>query len=239
LGKPPVGPADIVVTEQGVARLRGLSLRERAQALIDIAHPQDRAALVEAAKVAAILYSDQIFLSECALDHSAAITADATFKAGLRVRFRPIRPSDEEGMRRLFYRFSKEAVYYRYFAPVAAMPHEKMQAYVNTDCTATLSIVGLVETVDGQTIVAEARYVAEPDRPWAEVAFIVDEALQGRGIGTFVYRLLADAARQRGIKGFTASVLATNKAMLSVFEKGGLAFNARLNGGIYDLTIPL
>jgi len=238
LGRSPAGTADIVVTEQGVARLRGLTLRERAQALIDIAHPKDRPALVEGAKAADILYSDQLFLAECALDHPSAIGAEATFKGGLRVRFRPIRPSDEEGMRRLFYRFSKEAVYYRYFAPVTTMPHEKMQAYVNADCADTVSIVGLAAEGAGERLIAEARYVAEPGRPWAEVAFVVDEALQGKGIATFIFRMLVEAARQRGIKGFTAQVLATNKAMLSVFEKGGLALEARLNHGVYDIRIP-
>lgn len=238
LGGLPTGTADIVVTEQGVARLRGLTLRQRAQALIDIAHPRDRPALVEAAKVADILYGDQLFLAECALDHPSAIGAEATFKGGLRVRFRQIRPSDEEGMRRLFYRFSKEAVYYRYFAPVATMPHEKMQAYVNADCADTVSIVGLVAEGAGERLIAEARYVAETGRPWAEVAFVVDEAVQGKGIATFILHMLVEAARQRGIKGFTAQVLATNKAMLSVFEKGGLALEAKLNQGVYDIRIP-
>ena len=133
---------DMVVTEYGLAGLAGKTLRERAQALIDIAHPEDRGRLVEQAKSAHILYPDQQYVAECAGADLPEITASRTFKNGTAVRFRAIRPADEEQMRRLFYRFSDEAVYYRYFSPVQSMPHEKMQQYVNVDCRTVVSVVG-------------------------------------------------------------------------------------------------
>ena len=150
---------DMVVTEYGVANLRGRTLRERAMALIDVAHPDDRAALVEQAKAENIIYQDQIFLAECARLYPSDIAATETFKGGVEVRFRAMKPSDEEEMRRLFYRFSDEAVYYRYFSPIKTMPHTKMQEYVNVDCNRALSIVGLVGEPAQERIVAEARYV--------------------------------------------------------------------------------
>ena len=108
---------DVVATEYGTAFLGGRSLRERAQALIDIAHPDDRQGLVIQAKEHKILYQDQIFLSESAHLYPADMTTSHVFKGGVKVRIRAIKPSDEEEMRRLFYRFSDEAVYYRYFHP--------------------------------------------------------------------------------------------------------------------------
>jgi RimJ/RimL family protein N-acetyltransferase len=228
---------DMVVTEYGVANLRGRTLRERAQALIDIANPDDRAKLVEQAKEHRILYPDQIFLAECARLYPQDISAKATFKGSVEVRFRAIRPSDEEEMRRLFYRFSDEAVYYRYFSPVKTMPHSKMQEYVNVDCNRILSIVALTGHAGEEHIIGEARFAKDPTRPYADVAFIVDEDYQGLGIASYLYGMLIRLAKERGVKGFTADVLASNKAMMRVFEKGELAVGARLEQGVFQLTI--
>ena len=143
--------------------------------LIDIAHPEDRANLVQKAKEHKILYQDQIFLAESARLYPADIAETYTTGEDLRVRFRAIRPSDEEGMRHLFYRFSEKTVYYRYFQTVRSMPHAKMQEYVNVDWNQVMSIVGLVGEEGKGRIIAEARYIKIPGNPLAEVVFVVDE----------------------------------------------------------------
>ena len=229
---------DMVATEHGVAQLRGRTVRERALALIEIAHPDDRQDLVDQAKAANIIYRDQIFLVESARLYPADIAISHVFKNDLGVDFRAIKPSDVEDMRRLFYRFSDTAVYYRYFSPIKTMPHAKMQEYVNVDYGRCLSIVGLVEELGEGRIIAEGRFVRDLHRPYAEVAFVVDEAYQGRGIATFMLKMLIRLAKERGLKGFTAEVLSSNKSMLKVFEKGGLPVEARVVEGIYEVTIP-
>lgn len=229
---------DMIVTEFGIASLNGRSLRERAQALIEIAHPEDRQKLIEEAKAARILYPDQIFLAESAHLYPAEIKAEHAFKGNVKVRFRAIRPSDEEGMRRLFYRFSDEAVYYRYFSPIKAMPHARMQKYVNVDYSQVMSIIGLVGEPGKNKIIAEALFVKDSLGPYADVAFNVDEAYQGIGIASYMYAMLTRLAKERGLQGFSADVLATNKAMMKVFEKGGHVVKARLEEGIYELKIP-
>ena len=229
---------DMIITEYGVASLSGRTVRERAQALIDIAHPDDRENLVVQAKKEKILYKDQIFLKESAHLYPAEIASQHTFKGDVIVRFRAIKPSDEEEMRRLFYRFSDESVYYRYFSPIKTMPHAKMQAYVNVDFSQTLSIVGLVGEPGQGHIIAEARFQKHPQRPYADVAFVVDEAYQGIGIATYLYRMLTRLAKDRGILGLTADVLASNKGMMKVFEKGQATVHAKLESGAYHLEIP-
>ena len=141
-------------------------------------------------------------------------------------------------MRRLFYRFSDETVYYRYFSPIKTMPHSKMQKYVNVDYSKVLSLVGLVGEPGKGHIIAEARFIKDPQRPYADIAFVVDEKYQGSGIATYMYQMLVRLAKERGIQGFTADVLSSNKAMIKVFEKGGLTVEAKLERGIYALTIP-
>jgi len=232
------GSVDLVVTEFGVADLGGRTVRERAQAMIDIAHPDDRNALIEAAKARGFLYQDQIFLPGSARLYPSEISFSTTFKNGQDMRFRPIRPSDEEGMRRLFYRFSDEGVYSRYFTPLRSMPHGRMQQYVNVDWTTTMAIVGLVGPPGKGQIVAEGRYIRDPHHPMADLVFVVDPDHQGLGVASYIYRLLIDLARQHGIKGFTAEVLFSNQAMMKVFRKGPFPVQAVLDSGIYFLTIP-
>jgi len=230
---------DMIITEYGVAHLYGRTVRERAQALIDVAHPEDRPGLVEEAKQSRILYKDQIYLPESAHLYPVEEATRETFKNGVEVSFRAIKPSDEEEMRHLFYRFSDEAVYYRYFSPVKTMPHSKMQGYVNVDYSKVMSIVGLVGEHGKGRIIAEARFVRDPHRPHADIAFVVDEEYQGLGVATFLYRRLVQLATERGVEVLTADVLATNKAMMKVLEKGGFPIQAKLEQGVYELTIPL
>ncbi|MEN6475034.1 MAG: GNAT family N-acetyltransferase [Syntrophaceae bacterium] len=229
---------DMIATEYGVANLRGRTVRERAQALIDIAHPDDRAELVEKAKAAKILYQDQIFMAESGHLYPADIAGRQTFKGGLEVLFRAIKPSDEEEMRRLFYRFSDKAVYYRYFSPIKVMRHAKMQSYVNIDPNRVLSLVGVIGPPGEERLIAEGRFVKDRVRPYGEVAFIVDEQYQGLGIASAMLAMLIKLAKERGLHGFTADVLATNKSMLRVFEKSGLHVKAALSEGVYELSMP-
>jgi acyl-CoA hydrolase len=227
-----------VVTEHGIAFLEGRTLRERAQALIDIAHPDDRAALVEAAKDKKILYRDQIFLADSARLYPADIAAVQTIRDDLEVRYRAIRPSDEEGMRHLFYRFSDESVYARYFHSISSMPHAKMQEYVNVDWTQVMSIVGLIGEEGRGRIIAEARYIKIPAGPYAEIVFVVDENYQRLGIASFLYKMLIGLALEKGLKGFTAEVLFSNIGIMKVFRKGDLPVKAHLESGVYHLEIP-
>ncbi len=229
---------DLVVTEYGVVSLTGRTIRERALALIDIAHPGDRSELIDIAKEKNILYPDQEYLLESARLYPDELRTTHTFDEGLRVRFRAIKPSDEEGVRRLFYRSDDQSRYFRYFSPVKTMPHAKMQEYVNVDYRQTLSIVGLVgERGEGQ-IVAEGRYVRFPDRAFGNLAFLVDHEYRNKGIATHMFRMLIKFARKKGIEGFEAEVLATNTAMLKVFENGPYPFQVEQVSDSLRLIVP-
>ncbi len=229
---------DLVVTEYGVAFLMGKTLRERALSLIEIAHPDDRAQLVSQAKEAKMIYADQIYFADSGALYPEKIACSHQFKDGLTLRFRAIKPSDEEEMRRLFYRFSDQSVYYRYFSPIKTMPHKKMQEYVNVDYRQTMSIVAILDDAGVEKILGEARYVRSQLDAFADTAFIVDEHYQGRGISTYLLNLLIKAAREEGIPGFKADVLENNRAMLKVYERAPFPVQTVLSGGVYKITIP-
>ncbi len=228
---------DYVVSEYGAANLKGLSLRERAQALVEIAHPDDRAELVGRARKARLLYPDQIFMDASTRKYPGHITETRTFRNKVTVHFRPIKPSDEEQMRRLFYRFSDESVYYRYFASIQAMPHAKMQAYVNVDWRKDMSIVGVVGGPGQELIIAEGRYLSDNRGEWAEVAFFVDEAYQGLGICSFLFEMLVRLGKDHGLKGFYADVLASNTGMIKIFRRSGLNVKEESDQNYYSITI--
>jgi GNAT superfamily N-acetyltransferase len=113
-----------------------------------------------------------------------------------------------------------------------------MQEYVNVDYRRTLSVVGTVEEGGIEKIIAEGRYVQQRNNAFADTAFVVDERYQGLGIASFLLDLLIRAARDHGIAGFAADILADNKAMIRVFEKTGLPMKAAMEYGVYHLTIP-
>ena len=228
---------DLVVTEYGIASFFGKSVRERAQALIDIAHPDDRAELVHVAKETRIIYADQIYLQDSGHFYPEKIVTTHKFSDGKKVFFRAIKPSDEEAMRRLFYRFSDDTVFYRYFSPIRTMPHSKMQEYVNVDYRRNMSIVGVIEEAGREEIIAEGRYSRHQDNSLADTAFVVDEKFVGRGIASFILEMLVKYSREQGITGFSADVLCDNKAMLKVYEKLPFTLQSKFKSGVYHLTI--
>ncbi|OHD64555.1 MAG: hypothetical protein A2176_08470 [Spirochaetes bacterium RBG_13_51_14] len=234
-----LGIARYVVTEYGIANLFGKSVRERVLSLIDIAHPDHRELLLEEAKRRGYLYKDQIYVIKNAKNYPVELETVKTFKDGLEVKFRPIKPSDEDMMRRLFYQFSDESKYLRYFARVSIMPHREMQKYVNIDYIDTLSIVGIITRNRSEEIIAEGRYSYYGKEKVHELAFIVDEEYQGKGIATFMAGYLFKIAKERGIKSLQANVLPENKKMLSVFEKINVKHASKFSEGIITITFDI
>lgn len=224
-----------IVTEYGIANVKGKTVRERAQRLIDIAHPDDRQQLIEEARKKRIIYPDQIYIEESAYLYPSEIKTHHIFKNDLEVCFRAIKPSDEENMRRLFYRFSDASVYYRYFSCIRSMPHVKMQEYVNIDYQKCLSIVAEIKN---EKLIAEARFVSlELHETYPEIAIVVDENYQNLGIATYLLTILMQQAKKRELKGFKGYILPNNKKILNVLEKINWKINVQFQEGVYTLTI--
>ena len=229
----------VLATEYGVAMLKWRPIRERAQAIIDVAHPDDREDLVKEARDKKILYSNQIFVSRSAHLYPEHVADTKTFKGGKTLRFRAMKPSDEEAMRRFFYRCSKETVFYRFFYSVKTMSHDKMQEYVNVDYATEFSVVGFAGKKGEGKMVAEARLVTGENTKAGEVAFLIDEAFQGIGVGTYLMKLLISEAKKRNIETIYAQVLPENQPMIKVFEKSGLPLKSKLEGGVYEISLSL
>lgn len=228
------GDVRYVVTEYGVADLWGKSVRQRSLALIEIAHPDFRSELLSAAKERRYVFPDQ--KSPRAVYLGAAEVTHVTL-GGQELTVRPLKASDEEALQDFFYSLSQESAYARFFAYKNVFPHGEMQALVDLDCEHNMALVVVSEQGASSELVGMARYDVDPATRLAEIAFVVRDAWQGKGVGTLLMQRMSAIAKARGLAGFTADVLATNALMLSVFHQSGLTVTSKLTGGVYHLTL--
>lgn len=226
------GDVRYVVTEYGVADLWGRNIRERAMALIEIAHPSFRAELLAGAKARHYVFADQI-VPRAIVPWREARTEKVA--GGASVLVRPLVMTDEESLQRLFYELSDESIYRRFFCFRRAHPHEEMQRMVDLDYEQSMGLVAC-EPERGEPI-AMARYDVDPATRLAEIAFVVRDDWQHRGLGTLLMRRMAEIARAHGLPGFCADVLGSNAAMLAVFHKSGLEVRSKVAEGVCHLTM--
>jgi acyl-CoA hydrolase/GNAT superfamily N-acetyltransferase len=226
-----------VVTEWGVANLHGKSIRERALALIAIAHPKFRSELLKKAKELNYVYPDQPEISLTQARYPEELESWGETKTGLKIFFRPIKPTDEPLMRELFYSFSKETVYYRFFSYFTAMPHEKLKSFVNVDYEKELAILAIQKKAGEEKILGVARYIVDTATGFAEFAIVVADEWQNKGIGTALFEYMIRVAKMKGIKGFIAYVLDTNVRAYRLFYKIGYPVKAHWEDGVYTLIM--
>lgn len=231
------GDVHYVVSEYGMAYLHGKTMRERAMALIEIAHPKFRPWLLSEAKARKLVYRDQIELPFTTPIYPIEWEQWIELKDGSRVFLRPIRLTDEQALHDMFYELSEQTVYQRFFRHIKTMPHERVQEMMRVDYERDMVLVVTPEKKDESPIIAVARYHLDRQTNLAEVAFLVRDDWQGKGITTRMLATLMEIAKSKGIRGFVASVLAQNHGMLRVFHKTGLAQESRLEDGVYWITM--
>ncbi|HEX9729504.1 MAG TPA: GNAT family N-acetyltransferase [Gemmatimonadales bacterium] len=230
------GDVRFVVTEFGVADLWGKNIRQRALALIEIAHPDFRGELLGAAKKRHYVFADQV-ASERRYPWEDA--GSATLPGGEAVEVRPARLTDEEPLQDLFYELSDDSTYRRFMMYKSVHPHSEMQRLVDTDYEHALALLATRPSEPGEPILAMARYDVDPATRMADIAFVVRDEWQHKGLGSLLMRRMSEIARARGVAGFTADVLASNKAMLMIFHKSGLEMRSDMEDGTSHVTLWL
>ncbi len=217
------GDVKYVVTEYGIAYLHGKSVRQRAMALISIAHPRFRKALLDEAKKRAYIYPDQILIDASGQAYPKDKEFRVTLSGGIKVMIRPIKPTDEPLLQDFFYSHSEETIYLRYFRAVRAMPHARAQTLVNVDYHKRMVYVATLGEIGLERIIGVGRYAAEDDHEgMVEVAYTVHENYQKRGLGSILQEYLEDYARAEGFRGVSAYFFSDNLPMLKVFAKRGM-----------------
>ncbi|MEV6489601.1 GNAT family N-acetyltransferase [Actinoplanes sp. NPDC051633] len=161
---------------------------------------------------------------------------DVLLSDGTAVRLRQIRPDDAPAIVDFHSRMSERTRYLRYFSPYPRIPERDLERFTNVDHVDREAFV----IVMNDRITAVGRYERlGPESPEAEVAFVVEDAHQGRGIGSVLLEHLAEAARAHGIDTFVAEVLPHNGGMLRVFSDFGYQVTRRYEDGVVHLSFPI
>jgi acyl-CoA hydrolase/GNAT superfamily N-acetyltransferase len=232
------GDIHYVVTEYGIAYVHGKSIRERAMMLINIAHPDFRKELLEAAKKQGYIYKDQTLP---VVLYPKEYETYWTDKKGTQIFFRPVKATDERAIQDEIYALPEQDIYTRFFHSLKSFSHKvamPLAAIDYNDKMAIAAVIGKEEPESREQIVAIGRYIRDPHSNFAEVAFTTHQDWQNRGIGTFLLQYLVRIAKEKNIKGFTADVLARNTHMMKVFSKAGHPLKTHLESGVYELEIP-
>ncbi len=233
------GDVHYVVTEYGIAYLHGKSIRKRVLDLVNIAHPKFRKELIQAAKAQNYIYEDQIELAWDQVTYPEELERYETLRDGTEIFFRPVKPTDEPALSEMLYSLSEESVRTRYMMHTTVFPHRDIQRFTNIDYRQDVAIVGIIPRVSGEEIVALAQYFLDPKTRDAEVAFLVQDEWQQKGMGTFLLDYITKIAKQRDVKKFYAKVLPANERMLAIFHNSGYKVNTEFDGYAYDITYDL
>ena len=212
-----------VITEYGIARLHGRSIRERVVELVQIAHPDFREDLMREARHWG--WVPRIFAA------APPSLKEGTGRQGIESRriklggkpyvLRPLHPSDMRRLQEFFYSHDPETVRMRYGYARDSMPSESAYKLVAVDQNRDLALA-IVETLDdGEALKAIGRFYLDENETSAEVAFVVHEDSRRLGMASVLLEEMARLARRRNITTFWASVLRRNRSMAGLFLRHG------------------
>jgi acyl-CoA synthetase (NDP forming)/RimJ/RimL family protein N-acetyltransferase len=160
--------------------------------------------------------------------------ADVVLADGGTAHVRPIRPADADRLRAFYSRLSDESIYFRFFGPRPRLSDKEVAWFTTVDYADRVALIATI----GTEMVAVIRYDrVEPGE--AEVAFLVEDAHQGRGVASVLLEHLAATARERGIGRFVADVLPANMRMMGVLRQAGYTADSRFADGVVRMTLDL
>ncbi len=167
-------------------------------------------------------------------DYPAHWEADVVLRDGRTAHMRPIVPADADALVAFYAEVSEQSKYFRFFAPMPTLSERDVHRFTHVDHHDRVAFVLTV----AERILAVARYETLPSGD-AEVAFLVQDAHQGRGIGQLLLEHLAQAARERGVHRFVAEVLPENQRMLQVFYEQGYQVTGGWDEGVMHLEFDI
>lgn len=228
------GDVHYIATEYGIVDLWGKNIRQRALALIEIAHPDHRADLLATAKQRKYVFPDQVVVQAA---YPWGEAREEILPGDIKVLVRPARISDEEALSDLFYRLSDESTYKRFMHHTREQAHDEMVELADLDYEHNMALLVTRMENDCERIIGMARYDVDPATRMADVAFVVLDEQQNRGIGTLLMRRMVEIGKARGLAGFSSDVQAHNKRMMAIIQKSGEKVHSELRGNIYRVEL--
>ncbi len=231
------GGVQYVVTEYGIAQLQGKSLRERALALIGIAHPDFREELTRHAYRIQLLKKEQFAIRAAKAIYPEELEVKQVFDEETEVFFRPAKPTDERLLREFFYSLPKDEAYIRFLSTMKVYPQVDVHRLVNIDYDREMTLVGLVGHMEEERVVAVGRFIADEESPGAEVDFAVHPDYGRRGIASFMIQYLAEIAIRNGIRQFRAYIRPGNEKVFGIFQRLGYFVDSSYMEGFYEIRV--
>ena len=151
--------------------------------------------------------------------YPAALVRPLDLESGASLLLRPVRPDDEPRLVAFFGRLSARSVYQRFFRAYERLPREWYQHFANVDYRARLALVAEEHDAGGPCLRGLAQYEPGVAPGTTEIAIVVEDAWQRRRVGHRLLESLLAAAEARGLRRFTADVLADNRAMLRLLDR--------------------
>lgn len=180
------------------------------------------------------------------LNHDSAAYNVAYFPRNVRLddgsllRLRELRPRDRERLKSFFARCTPQAIRYRFHSPIKSVSGSLLDYLANSDGSRHVALIVTRRAEHQEMILGEARYVVLNDRPAvADVAVLIADELQRRGIATLLFRELMEIACRNGVSHFNADVQADNRAMIALLRKISNSLSASVSTGVIHFEVPI
>lgn len=232
------GNVQYVVTEFGIAYLKGKSIRERSLELIRVAHPKFREQLLT-----------EIRQYYWVPDYQKQFPTDVLEFGDMQLKpisinkkqfyLRPLNPSDERRLQEFFYSHTKETICMRYNYMPQSMTREKSCDLVSVDQTKDIALTIVQQEGGKSRIEAVGRYYLYEQTNSCEVAFVTRETSQGKGMAKRLLREMIKIAKIRGLEKVFALVKSNNMPMITVFESNGFSGTFNPEPGELELVRDL
>ncbi len=233
--------ADIhyVVTEHGIATLRGRTIQERVQELVQVAHPDFQEALLREAREHHLLPSYFQLPPPPAGAESGIPVSRIRLRDEREYILRPLGPADDRRLQEFFYSHTEETIVRRYGFTVTRMSRERAFELVGIDQNRDLALAIVELQGPRQVIHAVGRYYLDKNRKGAEMAFVVAENKRRTGMARVLLEHMLDIARERGLEHLWAQVDRDNIPMLGLFRDYGAVESEGEDMHTLRVDIPL
>lgn len=224
-----------VITEYGCAYLFGKTIRERALALIEIAHPDFRPWLLDEAKRLGYVRPAQNLQSKSA--YPVQEEREVKLKNGVKALIRPSKASDIQSLQDLFYHLPAQDIYTRFFQDLKFLPISAAEHLCNVDYESEMACLAVTGERENEQIIGSACYFVNPTTNLAEAAYMIHPDWQGVGLGGTLQRWLIDYAQAKGLRGFTLEILTTNNKMIQLAKSAATKVSIERSGDTYEVVM--
>ncbi len=177
-------------------------------------------------------------VTECRNEHEER-ERTVELRDGTAVRVRPIRPEDDIALVALFARLSEKTVYQRFFTARRVLPPEWIHRLTHVDYDRRMALVAERDGAAGRAVVGVARYDVVDASETAEIALVVEDALQGLGLGTILLHAIMRAGEARGVRVFRVDVLSENRRMLRLLSRETEIVSRTASQGVTEALVQV